>query len=303
MSRVVVYTPNEVAEERCARLYHQLRLLFVNTYEVALDFCPMNAPWTPKHVRYAPPTGAIVWNGYGGEFALDLMSFLKAEGIPFIRMEQGWFPQSEACYFAKGLGALSELSHEIESHRWDVDWAEHRAWLAQIPHYPKPGLPENYILVCGQVEGDSNLVSLTCPRDEIPALARRCTDYPVVYRPHPKQPEPCDVEGVINVSPDSDLMPQLSHARAVVAGTSTCLLEAASMSVPAVSMGLGVWTEAMIRHAIPQTLKHVLEHVTEDWDPSERQYGVAVLRQHAEIKYRRPRFRSTRIQGLLRGLV
>jgi hypothetical protein len=111
------------------------------------------------------------------------------------------------------------------------------------------------------------------------------------------------VEGVINVTTDTDLLPQLAHAKVVVAGTSTCLLEASAMGVPALSLGLGVWSMDMIRNTSPAFIKHDLAHATEGWNDTERQYGIAVLRQHAQISYARPRFLSPRIKGLLEGLV
>jgi hypothetical protein len=150
MSRAIIYTPNEEQMERERRVHSQLRLMLTNFRGTAVDLCPINAPWTLLHTKAAPPTGAILWNGYGGEFALQLVAYLKSANIPFFRVEQGWFPQHEHCYFSEELGALSSLCREIENKQWEVDWDEHNAWLAQQPVQPSPGLPEGYTLVCGQ---------------------------------------------------------------------------------------------------------------------------------------------------------
>lgn len=302
MSRVIALTPNRYQTDRAKRLWFQIRLWFAHR-NCAMDFAPINEPWILSYLKAAPFTGAIVWNGYGLPEVEEHVAYCEAAtGKRVVRMEQGWFPQKDHVYISHGLGVTSTLSNEIQHKRWPVDMVKHEQWLAEDPDYPRPELPEDYILVCGQVPGDTNLVSVTCDIRDIPKMVRDVTDYPVVYRPHPKAKDPCDVPGVINVSPDTELAPQLAHARAVVAGTSTCLLEAARLSVPAVSLGMGVWTEAMIRYATPLTLRHVLANITEGWDSYERQYGVAVLHQQAEIPYRRVRL-SDRAQWLLKGLM
>ncbi len=302
MSRIVYLHPNRYVRPEMEKLVYQLRMWLWQTHGAILDTIPIPEPWAMDALRSAPFTGALVWNGYGNEQSERLVAWCEEyTGKDVVRLEQGWFPQKEHVYFSHGLGATSTLSREIESKRWLIDWPTYRAWTR--PDLPKPGLPDDYILVCGQVPGDTNLVSLTAPLKDIPRLVRENTDYPVIYRPHPRHPEPCDIEGVTNADPDSDLLPQLAHARCVVAGTSTCLLEACWLGTPAIAMGLGVWTIDMIRHAIPQTLKYELARCTEGWDDRKRDYGLAVLKQHAEISKTKPRFRSQRIQALLEGLL
>lgn len=302
MSRVVYLHPNRYVRPEMLKFVYQLRMWLWQTHRASLDTAPISEPWTQDWLRGLPFTGAMVWNGYGLERSERLVEWCERyTGKQVVRLEHGWFPQKDHIYLSHGLGATSTLSQEIESKQWLVDWKAYRAW--ERPVLPKPGLPDDYILVCGQVEGDTNLVSLTAPRKDIPRLVREATDYPVVYRAHPRHPEPCNVEGVINADPDSDLWPQIAHARCVVAGTSTCLLEAAWFGVPAIAMGLGVWTTDMVRHCIPQTLKYELARCTEGWDDRKRDYGLAVLHQHAEISKTKPRFRSQRIQALLEGLL
>lgn len=192
----------------------------------------------------------ILWNGRGPMWG-------ELEGLADLCVEVGWLPQSETA-FANRFGTTGaarwpnpDLRVRDDFSAWRTDYLARAQAKIVTGNLPAPGrdpLPTPpYVLAVGQLERDSSLFdSPIATMRAFLACVRAATDLPIVWRPHPGEPASgkyaLEHPGVTCV-PASPLYPTIQGAAAVVAISSTVLIEAALCRVPAVCLGFNVWSD------------------------------------------------------------
>ncbi len=222
----------------------------------------------------------IVWNGRGDYWA----------GTEYwLACEVGWLPQSSTWYANRGgttgLAKWPDFTPELADDYgdWKAEFAQRQQRKVVTGDQPAKGrdpVPEPpYVLVIGQMERDTSLIgSPIQSMAQLVAMVKQSTDLPVVFRPHPGDTRVVDYGvPVVRWSP---LYETLANAEAVVAISSTCLLEAAMLGTPAICCGYNVFSDIPAPYTIPRagsvaSLTRMLRQAWDWWQPD---YMIDYLR-------------------------
>ena len=239
-------------------------------------------------------------------------AFAEAHGAAMIYVEHGWFDRATSV-------------------QMDCTGIQHRAsWAGSIlgASHPVPIIPtmprkSGYILVLGQVDGDSQLDN-PCMPGASPMLRQVCraiaNRVPIRFRPHPSS-QPLNMArypGVeLSAATDKNLYRQtkaggpglaedLAGARFVVSINSTSLLEAAVAGIPCLAFGPAIGLNAGAFHAAsPETIASDLHDMLAGWVPPvgavDRLVGELWAHQHSPTELSNPEYISGIIHHLTTG--
>jgi len=207
--------------------------------------------------RASDANAALSWNDYGqkGQIAHDIAD----AGGTHVIMENGYIGR-ELGYYLLERGGFNGLGKDLFTGMGPERWER-----LGIPIEPWRG-EGDYVLVVGQRGGgyNPNAMADDWPDRVLPAI-RRHTDRAIYYRPHPsRQRAPSRLpHGALIVSVERPLDEQIRRAHVVVGWTSSALIQALVMGVPAIYLGPSFVLSSVASHA--------LSHVSEPDRPSGRE--------------------------------
>jgi hypothetical protein len=267
----------------------------------------------PDGTELKDPDVIVTWNGRKENNALARLA--RKTGIPCLYVEHGFYGRRE----------YSQVDHEGILH-WS-SWAR-RIGMEDAPaegyerlreQYPdgipeQGGDPDGYILILGQVSGDTQLEDspfqggpqmLSKLRKAIPPNVE------AIFRPHPKA-KPIERERHKYYEPikiqmlgsdagreysvgmqATDLVDALKGARFCVAINSNALVEATAMGIPCAAFGpsLGLNCSAY-KYLDPITLERDIKAMMDGWRPAranvERYLAWLAARQWSKSELERP---------------
>jgi hypothetical protein len=254
-------------------------------YEVVVMQCPQSTPTAIERVGFIPDV-AVCWNGRRPEACLPSFQQIEALGVPLLRLELGFFERSKhwQCDHA-GFShtaswcrpdALSQAVSENQVLRM-------RKFVPRIA--PQAPRSSGYVLVLGQVGGDSQLMdSQIRTRLAIQDAVNSAlpSDVPRYFRPHPQDTKYANHRMPLMHLPQGadeqyaagkrgvGLTEALSGARFVVTINSNALTEAMIAGVPCLAFGPSTAIEAgVVRQATAATIKTDMAAMLAGWHPSD----------------------------------
>ncbi|GAH50060.1 unnamed protein product, partial [marine sediment metagenome] len=241
------------------------------------------------------PTLIAVWNGMQTALAKDIEP-AKRIGIPVLRLEHGFFDRNRH-YQVDHSGILHRASWRRAILTGDPPpqgAAERLARFVPGGIQPQRSKRDGYVLVLGQVTGDSQLADSKIqgmPRLEKAVLRALPRGVPAFFRPHPqcshikphrlhqtlpRLPQENEKTDYGKTKHGAGLTKVLAGARFVVTINSNAITEALAMGVPCLAFGPSLGIDAGAVHpTTPETLKNDLKEMLGGWrapDAAVRRY-------------------------------
>ncbi len=219
--------------------------------------------WPLFHTK---PDVVVMWNGKRSLYD-GVTSGAKREGVPMLFMEHGFFDRR----------AFTQYDHEGFNHT--ASWRSNLADAAPKDGaerfrsvWGKPVVPmgatDGYVLVLGQVKGDSQLWDSEIDDTRELLAAVKATGADVRYRQHPgdsraKPDDPCYTDG-------TTLEQDLAGAAFVVTINSNSITEALCYGKPALALGPSLAIDAGVaRQATLATMDDDIAAMRGGWCPSQ----------------------------------